>query len=131
MGLFNKLFTKSHEPYDLKGRWYKISISIDAQGMIFNHPDIPVIDPSSFPDVPFGMAIDSNSPSQVGIFKGIILDMKVFPLKGNFTNSNAKFIADTKNNPIPVSTFGLTTVAIGDVYDVYLYVVRCNTLPDV
>ena len=42
MALFNKLFTKFAEPYELKGRWYKISfvpnqtiVSSDLPGVVF------------------------------------------------------------------------------------------------
>ena len=131
MGMFTKLFSKSHDPYEMKGRWYKISVTPSEVGFEFITTDIPVIDPSSFPNVPFGLAVDTSKVGVIGLFKGIILDMKVLPLYGIFASSDSVFRVDMQQNPIPVSYFGVSSLTYGRIYDIYLYVVKCNTLPDV
>lgn len=131
MGMFTNLFSKSHDHYEMKGRWYKISLTPSEVGFEFITTDIPVIDPSSFPNVSFGLAVDPSQPARIGLFKGIILDMKVLPLYGIFASSDSGFRVDMKQNPFPISYFGVSSLTYGCTYDIYLYVVKCDKLPDV
>lgn len=41
MGMFTKLFNKSHDPYELKGRWYKMTISAGEDSETVIESDIP------------------------------------------------------------------------------------------
>lgn len=131
MGMFTKLFGKSHDPYEMKGRWYKISVTPSETGYEFITTDIPVVDPSTYPNIPFGLVLNPSRPGEIGLVKGIILDMKVIPLNFVLSSSDRVFKVDMKDNPFPMSFFGVTSLSYGKICDVYIYVVKCNTLPDV
>lgn len=131
MGMFTKLFSKSHDPYEMKGRWYKISVTPSETGYEFINTDIPVVDPSTYPNIPFGLVLNPSQPGVIGLVKGIILDMKVIPLNFVLSSSDRVFKVDMKDSPFPMSSFGVTSINYGNICDFYIYVVKCNTLPDV
>lgn len=45
MGMFTQIFSKSHNPYELKGRWYKLSVEYDGINYKLISSDIPIKDP--------------------------------------------------------------------------------------
>lgn len=42
--MFTKLFKKSHDPYELGGRWYKISVHRNGDSLELAHSDLPDLD---------------------------------------------------------------------------------------
>lgn len=45
MGMFTQIFSKSHNPYELKGRWYKLSVEYNGAIYRLVSSDIPTVTP--------------------------------------------------------------------------------------
>lgn len=41
MALFTKLFERRQDPYDLKGRWYRVHVVSTGSSIAITHKDIP------------------------------------------------------------------------------------------
>lgn len=128
MGLFNKLFTKSHEPYELKGRWYKMTFTVNDDGdFVINTSDIPAIDIQDVPHVPFGYYVQPGN-QKIMIFKGLVLDVKTIPVHGRFDSTGISFDSNMSNAPVPMSLIEFVNLDPGEIFDIYLYVIKQNTI---
>lgn len=77
MGMFTRLFQKSHDPYDLKGRWYKVDY--DPSGDSFN---------GDFKSNDIGVLTASTSTAFVLPSGYVVMDFIAIP-KGHFSGTSA------------------------------------------
>lgn len=119
MAMFSNLFTRSHFPYELKGRWYKFTVSTDAETGYISviKSDIPVFDE----DAPaFGYSVEDNI---LFVLNGYVLDYTYMALSGHpghLAWSNEVDPDSGALSSIPVEE------AFGALFDLYLYIVKSN-----
>lgn len=119
MAMFTKLFTRSHFPYELKGRWYKLTVSADEDTGYLSviKSDIPVFDE----DAPaFGYSVEDNI---LFVMNGYVLDYTYIALSGSpgrFAWTNAVDPDIGALSSIPIEN------AFGALFDLYLYIVKSN-----
>ena len=123
MAMFTKLFDKSHFPYELKGRWYKLTVSADPDTGYLSvlKSDIPVFDE----DAPaFGYTIEDNI---IFIINGYVLDCTFMTLSGSVNTGVIHWGNEVDPDMGVISSFvadGLS--GTGALFDLYLYVVKSN-----
>ena len=122
MGMFTDLFKKSHDPYDLGGRWYKMRLKNDESASIIIS-DIPELPIEEMPDS-FGYILQEEGDYiGVNIAFGILVDFVIVPVSGNITYSDIEsaFYSD----PFVASYVGFNKAQLsGGTVDLYLYIVR-------
>ena len=119
--MFTKLFTRSHFPYELKGRWYKFTVSTDADTGYLSvvKSDIPVFDE----DAPaFGYSVEDNI---LFVFNGYVLDATFMTLSGA-VNSRGLYWTNEIDPDIGVLSSVISEDAVGALFDLYLYIVKSN-----
>lgn len=119
--MFTKLFTRRHFPYELKGRWYKFTVSTDADTGYLSvvKSDIPVFDE----DAPaLGYSVEDNI---LVVFNGYVLDATFMTLSGAVT-SKGLYWANENDPDIGVLSSVMAEDAVGVLFDLYLYIVKSN-----
>ena len=90
MGMFTQIFSKSHNPYELKGRWYKISVDVDGSDFSLISSDIPQYD---WGDSAFNIAmIFDRNTGEIIVANCDILS--VVPVVKSITQGSCNFPAD-------------------------------------
>lgn len=125
MGLFTKLFDRSHFPYELKGRWYKLTVFADPDTGYFSvlRSDIPIFDE----DAPaFGYSTSDNS---IFVVNGYVLDFTYMTLSGAVYGG--AMTCGNEINPDMGVISSITADGLRDViFDLYLYVVKPKGAPN-
>lgn len=123
--MFTKLFKKSHDPYELGGRWYKIRVSFIGGNISVIKSDIQQSPDDPGPDLSYlaYYAHYEDTIYEVGILNGLVIDYIVDPLDDGTVvlddiRSTVRSITGKRYSLISIPE----NSAIGTV-DLYMYIV--------
>lgn len=122
MGMFTDLFKKSHDPYDLGGRWYKMRIQNESENITVISSDIPEVPAGVTPDEFGYMLNDGPEYTALNITFGTLTDFTVVPVDGNFEYNS--FEQRFMSSPFAISSLSFKPQNVTGPFDLYLYVVR-------
>ena len=122
--MFTDLFKKSHDPYDLGGRWYRMQLHNESESGVASviSSDIPELSPEEMP-TSFGYLLQEEGDYiGVNIAFATLVDFVVVPTSGSITYSD---INSTFNGQfLPASYVGFYRPHFSGTVDLYLYLVR-------
>ena len=123
--MFTKLFKKSHDPYELDGRWYRMRISFIDENMSILKSDIPVSQPGVFPTNMVYDASYNENIFKIHVVNGLIIDYIINPIEGNLTIENISLSEDVPTGiPVNSSKFNMPLDSSTATVDIYLYIVK-------
>ena len=122
MGMFTDLFKKSHDPYDLGGRWYKMRIQNESENITVISSDIPKVPAGVTPDEFGYMLNDGPEYTTLNIAFGTLTDFTVVPVDGNVEYNS--FEQRFTSSQFAISFISFNPQNVTGTFDLYLYVVR-------
>lgn len=125
--MFTKLFKKSHDPYELGGRWYKISIDVDRSDFSIISSDIPKYE---WGDSVFGIGLAFESGELTFINCDVL---EIIPVLKSVTEGVCDYPAaysggydGFKYYNFNLSTFTRSGSVVGTI-DIYVYAIPYAT----